>query len=133
VTAIVRFKLTNITQGLNSLPENLGGSPFARPVGSRGILVPMNGNETFNDHVLTPGDYGTEDVHGSLTGLEVPTEHARYFGHRLGTGTEGAVLTVKADECEAEAILLSYANFFPYNGLLAHRGALFAKGNADFF
>jgi hypothetical protein len=53
--------------------------------------------ETFNDHVLTPEDYGSEDVHDSLAGLSVPAEHARYFGHRLGTGDEGAVVTVNAE------------------------------------
>jgi uncharacterized protein (TIGR02271 family) len=60
--------------------------------------------ETFNDHVLTPEDYGADDVHDSLAGLSVPAERARYFGHRLGTGDEGAVVTVNAGAREREAI-----------------------------
>jgi uncharacterized protein (TIGR02271 family) len=66
--------------------------------------------ETFNDHVLTPEDYGSDDVHHSLANLSVPSEHARYFGHRLGTGNEGAVLTVNADGREEEAIGIIEAN-----------------------
>jgi uncharacterized protein (TIGR02271 family) len=60
--------------------------------------------DTFNDHVLTPEDYGSDDVHESLAGLSVPAEHARYFGHRLGTSNEGAVVTVNAAGREQEAI-----------------------------
>jgi uncharacterized protein (TIGR02271 family) len=60
--------------------------------------------ETFNDRVVTPEDYGSDDVHQSLAGLSVPAEHARYFGHRLGTSTEGALVTVTAQGREAEAI-----------------------------
>jgi uncharacterized protein (TIGR02271 family) len=66
--------------------------------------------ETFNDHVLTPEDYGAEDVHASLAGLSVPGERARYFGHRLGAGTEGAVVTVNAGPREQEAIEVISAN-----------------------
>ena len=66
--------------------------------------------ETFNDHVLTPEDYGSEDVHESLAGLSVPAEHARYFGHRLGTGDEGAVVTVNAQGREQEAIEIIQEN-----------------------
>ena len=60
--------------------------------------------ETFNDNVIAPDPaYATEDVHGSLTGLSVPQEHSRYFGHRLGSG-EGAIVTVYASGREAEAL-----------------------------
>jgi uncharacterized protein (TIGR02271 family) len=67
-------------------------------------------NETFNDHVLTPEDYGSDDVHHFLADLSVPAEHARYFGHRLGTGDEGAVVTVSAEGREQEAIGIIEAN-----------------------
>jgi uncharacterized protein (TIGR02271 family) len=67
-------------------------------------------NETFNDRVLTPEDYDSDDLHGSLSGLAVPAEHARYFGHRLGTGDEGAVVTVNAGGREQEAIGIIEAN-----------------------
>ena len=52
-------------------------------------------------------EYGTQDVHGTLSGLSVPEERSRYFGHRLGQGSEGAVVTVNAAgrEAEAESIL----------------------------
>jgi uncharacterized protein (TIGR02271 family) len=59
--------------------------------------------ETFNDRVVTPEDYDADDVHHSLAGLSVPAEHARYFGHQLGTSDEGAVVTVTAQGREAEA------------------------------
>jgi uncharacterized protein (TIGR02271 family) len=51
--------------------------------------------------------YGEEDVQGSLSGMSVPEERSRYFGHRLGRDAEGAVVTVNAGgrEPEAEAIL----------------------------
>jgi uncharacterized protein (TIGR02271 family) len=66
--------------------------------------------EAFNDHVLTPEDYGSDDVHESLAGLSVPAEHARYFGHRLGTETEGGIVTVRPDGREEEAIGIIKAN-----------------------
>jgi uncharacterized protein (TIGR02271 family) len=60
--------------------------------------------ETFNDRVVTSEDYGTDDLHHSLAGLSVPSEQARYFGHKFGTGTEGAIVTVNATGREEEAI-----------------------------
>ena len=66
--------------------------------------------DTFNDHTITDNDYDAEDVHGSLSGLSVPSEHARYFGHRLGSTEEGAVLTVRADGREEEAIDIMVQN-----------------------
>jgi uncharacterized protein (TIGR02271 family) len=66
--------------------------------------------ETFNDHILTPEDYGSDDVHESLAGLSVPAEHARYFGHRLGSANEGAIVTVNAEGREEEVIGIIEAN-----------------------
>lgn len=60
--------------------------------------------ETFNDRVVTPEEYGSDDVNHSLAGLSVPAEHARYFDHQLGTSDEGAIVTVNAQGREAEAI-----------------------------
>jgi uncharacterized protein (TIGR02271 family) len=60
--------------------------------------------ETFNDRVVTPEDYGSDDVNHSLAGLSVPAEHARYFGHQLGTSDEGAIVTVTAQGRETEAV-----------------------------
>ena len=59
---------------------------------------------TFNDNVIAPDPaYDSQDLHGSLSQLSVPDEHSRYFGHRLGRGEEGAVVTVNAPGREAEA------------------------------
>ena len=66
--------------------------------------------EALNDRVVTPEGYGSEDVHNSLAGLSVPAEHARYFGHRLRTGEEGAVVTVHAPGREEEAAGIIEAN-----------------------
>jgi uncharacterized protein (TIGR02271 family) len=60
--------------------------------------------DTFNDGVITDENYASDDVHHSLAGLSVPTEHARYFGHQLGAGEEGAVITVNAEGREQEAL-----------------------------
>jgi uncharacterized protein (TIGR02271 family) len=60
--------------------------------------------ETFNDRVITDDNYASDDVHHSLAGLSVPAEHARYFGHQLGAGEEGAVITVNAGDREEEAL-----------------------------
>jgi uncharacterized protein (TIGR02271 family) len=62
--------------------------------------------ETFNDRVVTPDGYGSEDVHHSLAGLSVPADRAKYFGHRLGTADEGVVVTVNAPGREEEAIAI---------------------------
>ena len=62
-------------------------------------------NTTFNDNVITPGPaYDSHDVHGSLSQLSIPEERSKYFGHRLGRGEEGAVVTVNAPEREREAL-----------------------------
>jgi uncharacterized protein (TIGR02271 family) len=58
--------------------------------------------ETFNDRVVTPEDYGSDDVNHSLAGLSVPAEHARYFGHQLGTSDEGAIVTVTTPQGRGE-------------------------------
>ncbi len=73
-------------------------------------------------HEITPGDgfsgtsaaaydedgYNTSDVHNSLSQLDIPEEHARYFGHRMGRGEEGVIVTVHPHgrDREAEEILV---------------------------
>jgi len=60
--------------------------------------------ENFASHEITTGnEYSRDDIHGSLTGLSVPEERSRYFGHRFGKGEQGAVVTVNASGREAEA------------------------------
>ena len=54
--------------------------------------------------------YDNTDLHQSLSGLSVPDEHSRYFEHRLGNSSKGAVVTVNADQraTEAQAILTRF-------------------------
>jgi uncharacterized protein (TIGR02271 family) len=61
--------------------------------------------DTTHSHEIT-GHYENYDFSESLTGLNVPEERSRYFGHRIGS-QQGAVVTVSAPgrEEEAEAIL----------------------------
>ena len=91
---------------------------------SGGTAEPYAGEatrETFNDHTITDDDYDAEDVHGSLSGLSVPSEHARYFGHRLGSAEEGAVLTIRADGREQEA-----------SDIIVQNGGDLGEGAADY-
>jgi uncharacterized protein (TIGR02271 family) len=56
-------------------------------------------------HEITDVDsyrYEQEDVSHSLSGMSVPEERSRYFGHRLAS-TEGAIVTVTAKDRAAEA------------------------------
>jgi uncharacterized protein (TIGR02271 family) len=52
-------------------------------------------------------EYDTSDLHGSLTGLNIPEERSRYFQYRLSGSPGGAVVTVNAGDrmAEAESIL----------------------------
>lgn len=54
--------------------------------------------------------YDDSDLHGSLTGMSVPEDRSRYFGHRFNNSEQGAVVTVNAGDrrAEAEAILTRY-------------------------
>lgn len=56
------------------------------------------------------GNYGNDDFHENLSGLNVPQDRSRYFAHRFGSGTEGAVVTVNAGSrsAEAQGILTRY-------------------------
>lgn len=60
------------------------------------------------DNRYTGSGYGASDLSGSLSGLSVPEEHSRYFGHRMSSSERGAVVTVNAGDRadEARAILL---------------------------
>ncbi len=59
-------------------------------------------------HEITRGGYAGSsayepaDVSHSLTGMQVPEEHSRYFEHRLSTGN-GVLVTVSAADRAAEA------------------------------
>ena len=62
-------------------------------------------SSTASHEITGPGsyEYGTEDFSESLSGLNVPEERSRYFGHRFSSGSQGAVVTVSASGREAEA------------------------------
>jgi uncharacterized protein (TIGR02271 family) len=55
------------------------------------------------------GQYGYEEITGSLTGLGIPENRARYLASKLRSGSNGAILTVNAGprQAEAEQILTS--------------------------
>ena len=55
-------------------------------------------------------EYGSSEMHQSLTGLDVPEDRARYMGHRFGSSDRGAIVTVNAQgrESEAESILTQF-------------------------
>lgn len=46
--------------------------------------------------------YGS-DLHENLSGLDVPADRSRYFGHKMGSNDAGAVVTVNAGERYDEA------------------------------
>ncbi|MDQ2833079.1 MAG: YsnF/AvaK domain-containing protein [Acidobacteriota bacterium] len=56
------------------------------------------------------GQYQSSDLHGSLSGMSVPEDRSRYFGHRFDNNQEGAVVTVNAGgrSSEAESILTRF-------------------------
>jgi len=56
------------------------------------------------------GAYRSSDLHQSFNQLDVPEERSRYFSHRLGSDSKGAVVTVRPGDRreEAESILLEY-------------------------
>ena len=49
------------------------------------------------------GGYDTGDVSHSLEGMSVPSEHSRYFEHRLSSGNTSVLVTVTAPGREQEA------------------------------
>ena len=58
---------------------------------------------------VTPGgNYNSQDFNRSLSGMNVPEQHSRYFGDRLQNSDNGAVVTVNAGDRndQARAILL---------------------------
>lgn len=56
-----------------------------------------------DDREIAPEAYGQDDVDQSLSEMSVNDEQARYFRHRFGSGSEGAIVTVSASGRESEA------------------------------
>jgi len=59
----------------------------------------------------------TSDLHGSFTAMNLPEDRARYFSHRFGRSSRGAVVTVQGGvrTAEAESILRRYNADFGEN------------------
>ena len=54
-------------------------------------------------HEITPGYNDSSDFHETLQGMSVPQDQSKYFGHRFGSGDQGAIVTVTAPGREQEA------------------------------
>lgn len=69
---------------------------------------------SLNKGEVTYGEFGSDDVRGTLGRLDVPEEHSRYFGHRFGSEDEATVITVTAPGRidDARAILERYGADF---------------------
>ncbi len=52
---------------------------------------------------ITPGYNTGSDFHETLQGMSVPQDESKYFGHRFGSGDQGAIVTVTASGREQEA------------------------------
>ncbi len=67
-----------------------------------------NARGSVESHEITGAHaYDHDDFSQSLSGMNVPQDRSKYFSHRIGSGAQGAVVTVSATgrEQEAEAIL----------------------------
>lgn len=75
----------------------------------RGDLASREVTSTGYDNASTGYGYedaysaGSNDFRNTLSGMSVPEEHSRYFGHRFENSQNGAVVTVNAQGREAEA------------------------------
>ncbi len=74
---------------------------------------------TYDDY---GSEYGSDDVHHTLAGLSVPEQHSRYFGNRFSSGSEGAVVTVSAEQGRQEQA----------RAILKQCGADLGEGAADY-
>ena len=52
---------------------------------------------------ITPGYNTGSDFHETLQNMSVPQDQSKYFGHRFGSGEQGAIVTVTAAGREQEA------------------------------
>jgi uncharacterized protein (TIGR02271 family) len=84
--------------------ERLDGDPAQREV----IPPSQRYDEGYDD---------TSDLHGSFTAMNIPQDRARYFSHRFGSSTHGAIVTVQTGtrKAEAESILNRYNADFGEN------------------
>lgn len=81
-------------------PENYADERTRGDAGTREITDP--GTST-NASYGTSSSYNRDDLHHSLTGMNVPEHRSRYFGHRFSSSENGAIVTVNADGRAADA------------------------------
>jgi uncharacterized protein (TIGR02271 family) len=77
---------------------------------TRGDLANREITPNPDDDRYSRSGYPVTALSGSLSGMSVPEDRSRYFGHRMGSSERGAVVTVNAGDRanEAQAILVRY-------------------------
>jgi len=75
-------------------PENYADERTRGDFGTREITDPDTNSSSAYTH---------DDLHHSLTGMDVPEHRSRYLSQRFGSSDQGCVLTVKAGPRAAEA------------------------------
>ncbi len=93
---------------VNFFEGNKTGDETTHPEAAGATGTPATGYEGQGTTRANGGyDYNYDEFQGSLNGLNVPEEHAKYFGHHFSQGEEGAIVTVNAPDRaeEAEQIL----------------------------
>lgn len=75
----------------------------------------------------TASGYPSSDLQGSFRNLDIEDDRSRYFSHRLGRGSDSAVVTVKAGDrrTQAEDILTRYG------GDLASNASTYDYGDTE--
>ena len=84
-------KVKNFFEGS---PENYADERTRGDFGTREITDPDVGSSSAYTH---------DDLHHSLTGMDVPEHRSRYLSQRFGSSEKGCILTVKAGSRAAEA------------------------------
>lgn len=81
-------------------PENYADERTRGDAGTREITDP---DTSTNASYGTSSAYDRDDLHHSLTGMNVPEQRSRYFSRRFDSSNDGCVITVNASGRAAEA------------------------------
>jgi uncharacterized protein (TIGR02271 family) len=81
-------------------PENYADERTRGDAGTREITDP---DTSTNASYGTSSAYDRDDLHHSLTGMNVPEHRSRYFSRRFDSSNDGCVITVNASGRAAEA------------------------------
>jgi uncharacterized protein (TIGR02271 family) len=91
-------------------PENYADERTRGDAGTREITDPSvstnaryGDSSSANSSSARSSNYDHNDLHHSLTGMNVPEHRSRYFGQRFNSSENGSVLTVNAGNRAAEA------------------------------